>query len=269
MAFDTRTEKNISTLVPKAQEHARLFVQAVLDKGISIRIIDGSRSFKEQGVLFNIGRFGDTRPIVTKAPPGFSNHNFGIAWDIGVFEGNKFIPESPLYKQAGKIGTEMGLEWGGNFTSITDEPHFQCKTGKKVSQLRAIVLENGGDISKPDAKTAINNLVLPLNSGHVLPDLPTSVPIQVLRKTKIIDLDAFLLESRVWVSLNDFIDFFGGNIVTITGTPPVVIIHIESESIGMTGMRVNDRIFVKFADINTFFDFTFKFDGANKRLTLL
>src|SRR5262245_44450853 len=138
--FDARSEKNIKTLVPKAQEKAREFLQAVKDAGINAKIIDGSRTFKEQDALFAIGR---TKPghIVTNARGGFSNHNFGVAWDIGIFEGTKFITESSLYDKAGRIGKDQGLEWGGDFNSIIDKPHFQCKTGKTLAQLRTLKKE--------------------------------------------------------------------------------------------------------------------------------
>ena len=36
----------------------------------------------------------------------------------------------------------MGLEWGGAWTSIVDEPHIQLKTGLTVAQMRERV-ENG------------------------------------------------------------------------------------------------------------------------------
>ena len=82
--FDPQSEKNIKTLVAKAQEKARTFLQGVRDAGINAKIIDGSRTFEEQDALFAIGR---TKPghVVTNARGGFSNHNFGVAWDIGIF----------------------------------------------------------------------------------------------------------------------------------------------------------------------------------------
>jgi peptidoglycan LD-endopeptidase CwlK len=135
--FDPRSEKNIKTLVPKAQVKAREFLQKVRDAGINAKIISGSRTFAEQDALFAIGR---TKPgkIVTKARGGFSNHNFGVAWDIGIFKGAEYITESPLYDATGKIGKDLGLEWGGDFNSIIDKPHFQCKTGKTMAQLRKL-----------------------------------------------------------------------------------------------------------------------------------
>ena len=135
--FDTRSEKNIQTLVPKAQDRARAFLQAVRAADINAKIIDGSRTFAEQDALFAQGR---TKPgkIVTKARGGFSNHNFGVARDIGIFEGTKFLDDSMLYDKAGEIGMSLGLEWGGKFKSIIDKPHFQCKTGQTLAQLRQL-----------------------------------------------------------------------------------------------------------------------------------
>ena len=74
--------------------------------------------------------------MVTNARGGFSNHNFGIAIDITIFKGSTdpeqaktSVFESPLYKVIGALGTEIGLEWGGNWISLKDEPHFQLRPG--------------------------------------------------------------------------------------------------------------------------------------------
>jgi peptidoglycan L-alanyl-D-glutamate endopeptidase CwlK len=64
---------------------------------------------------------------VTNARAGFSNHNLGIAFDIGVFNGTRYLPESPLYKAVGALGIELGLEWGGDWKTIVDQPHFQLR----------------------------------------------------------------------------------------------------------------------------------------------
>jgi peptidoglycan L-alanyl-D-glutamate endopeptidase CwlK len=66
---------------------------------------------------------------VTDARGGYSNHNFGVAFDIGVFESGKYLDESPKYKAAGALGSDLGLEWGGNWKTIQDEPHFQLRPG--------------------------------------------------------------------------------------------------------------------------------------------
>src|ERR1043166_5001097 len=135
--LDPRSEKNIKTLVPDAQEWARAFLQRVNAAGIGAKIISGTRTYEEQDAVYALGR---TKPghIVTKARGGFSNHNFGIAWDIGIFKGDEYIEESSLYDRAGVIGREMGLEWGGDWQGITDKPHFQVKTGLSLADLRKL-----------------------------------------------------------------------------------------------------------------------------------
>src|SRR5262245_1518876 len=123
---DSRSEKNIATLLPAVQPIARALVQKAALTGIRIKVISALRTYEEQDDLYAQGR---TKPgdIVTNAKGGYSNHNFGIAFDIGVFEGNKYLPESPKYKAVGALGIDLGLEWGGNWKSIVDQPHFQLR----------------------------------------------------------------------------------------------------------------------------------------------
>jgi peptidoglycan L-alanyl-D-glutamate endopeptidase CwlK len=123
---DSRSEKNIATLLPEVQPIARALVQKASASGITIKIISGLRTYEEQDALYAQGR---TAPgdIVTKARGGHSNHNFGIAFDVGVFEGNKYLPDSPKYKAVGVLGEDLGLEWGGSWKSIVDQPHFQLR----------------------------------------------------------------------------------------------------------------------------------------------
>jgi peptidoglycan L-alanyl-D-glutamate endopeptidase CwlK len=109
-------------------------------------VVSGFRTYAEQDSLYAQGR---TAPgsIVTHARAGYSNHNFGIAFDVGVFEGNTYLDDSPKYKAVGVLGTDLGLEWGGNWKTIVDQPHFQLRpswasdmTGKEMlADLRARV----------------------------------------------------------------------------------------------------------------------------------
>jgi peptidoglycan L-alanyl-D-glutamate endopeptidase CwlK len=71
-------------LIP-TQRAARTFMkniaQAGLSQGFTVRILSGTRTFAEQGDLFEKHQHGG--PLAAR--PGRSNHNFGIAWDVGVF----------------------------------------------------------------------------------------------------------------------------------------------------------------------------------------
>jgi peptidoglycan L-alanyl-D-glutamate endopeptidase CwlK len=123
---DARSERNIVTLLPEVQPLARALVESAAAISIGIKIISGTRSYDEQNSLYEQGRTKAGR-IVTNARGGYSNHNFGIAFDIGVFEGGRYLDESPAYKAVGALGMKLGLEWGGNWKSIQDEPHFQLR----------------------------------------------------------------------------------------------------------------------------------------------
>ncbi len=123
---DERSEKNIATLLPEVQPMARARVQKAAANGIQIKVLSGLRSYAEQDALYAQGRTASGN-IVTKARGGYSNHNFGIAFDIGVFEGNRYLGTSPKYKAVGVLGMDLGLEWGGSWKSIVDEPHFQLR----------------------------------------------------------------------------------------------------------------------------------------------
>lgn len=121
-----RSEKVIATLLPHVRPYARALFFKAKCNGIDINIISGTRSYEEQDRLYAQGRTTG-KEKVTNARGGFSNHNFGIAFDIGVFSGSRYLEESPLYKVVGAYGMELGLEWGGNWKSIVDQPHFQLR----------------------------------------------------------------------------------------------------------------------------------------------
>ena len=122
--FDDRSERNIATLTPEAQRAARIWLKAAKAvaeaEGYDVRIICGTRTYKEQDALYR------KRPRVTKARGGQSMHNFGIAWDIGIFKGKEYFGDHPLYAKVGKLYTQTpGITWGGTWTSFVDQPHYQ------------------------------------------------------------------------------------------------------------------------------------------------
>lgn len=268
MTFDKRSEANIATLVPNAQKQARAFLQEVLDAGIKARIIGGSRTFAQQDALYAKGR---TKPgtKVTNARGGFSYHNFGIAWDIGIFDADgKYMTQSDDYEKAGAIGRSLGLEWGGDWPGIVDMPHFQCKSSLKIADMRALILSNGGDISDPRAVAAINALVSRGAKPEPPPPKDEWTAVEVYFNTKKFDIGAFFRDSRTWVSINDFADYFGGTVVKKPGSTTRVTLQLQGEETPLSGEIHKKRLLVKFADINTVFGLTFRFDSAKKRLTL-
>jgi peptidoglycan LD-endopeptidase CwlK len=142
---DDRSEKNIATLLPEVQVLARSLVHSASNIGINIKVISGTRSDDEQHAVFLQGREllatvnaarkkAGLDPITeaenkirTRADAGHSNHNFQIAFDIGIFQGKDYIEESPLYKAVAVLGKQLGLFWGGDWKSLQDEPHYELR----------------------------------------------------------------------------------------------------------------------------------------------
>jgi len=126
-AVDARSAKNIAGLVEPLQRTAEAFLERCQVEGLGVKIICGLRTFEEQDALYAKGR---TAPgaVVTKAKGGQSWHNFGLAFDIGVFSpAGDYLGDSPNYAAAGRIGESFGLEWGGRWTRMPDAPHFQWR----------------------------------------------------------------------------------------------------------------------------------------------
>lgn len=141
--MDARSKRNVSTLHPKVQELAMKWYDLCHERNLPVVIIDGSRTWEDQEAIYEQGR-GKPGKIVTNARPGQSLHNYGIAWDFGVFDGvsvdggiGHYHDESPIYDKAGEAAEELGLEWGGRWEHIIDRPHIQYKTGLTLAELRA------------------------------------------------------------------------------------------------------------------------------------
>ncbi len=122
--FDLRSEGNIATLSLDTQQQARQFmsrVQLAMTKSnspgksstgpINVKIISGTRSYAEQNKLFRQGRYHNPGPVITHVRGGSSAHNFGIAWDIGIFsESRGYISEWPLYdKVAASLRSKQNI----------------------------------------------------------------------------------------------------------------------------------------------------------------
>lgn len=144
-AVDSKSESNIITLIPQAQIAARKFLTILTGAGKDVRILSGTRTYAEQDALYRQGRNGNTLPKVTNAKGGQSNHNFGLAWDIGLFENGKYIGTDSKYKPlAAMVLPQLTeLEWGGNWISFKDFPHYQLKSvSEMVADIRNL-FENG------------------------------------------------------------------------------------------------------------------------------
>lgn len=136
--MDERSAKNIETLRPEVRPLAIQLIERAQAQGINAKVISGYRSYAEQDKLYAQGRSKPGQKV-TKARGGYSWHNFGLAFDIGIFskDSKQYYGESEAYQSVGQLGEALGLEWGGHWDFV-DEPHFQYNPkGYSMAQLRA------------------------------------------------------------------------------------------------------------------------------------
>lgn len=143
--WDTKTDAKIQTLHPKLRPIASQFINKVeKDLGKKLRILDGYRTIAEQNALYEKGRT-KPGPKVTNAKGGSSYHNYGLAFDAYYMTADgKVDLKTTLKQDVADIGKGLGLDWGGEFKTIVDKPHFQLTKGK-TSELLAMVNANKVD----------------------------------------------------------------------------------------------------------------------------
>lgn len=146
MKADKVTQERIAKLHPSV----RVEVSEIIDQcnkeltgRAQVRIAQGYRTNAEQDALFN------QRPKVTNAKGGQSIHNYGFAVDIVLiidgktasWETNKDWDDDKKHDwmEVVAIFKSKGWNWGGDWTSFKDMPHFEKKgfgDWKKLSQMK-------------------------------------------------------------------------------------------------------------------------------------
>jgi peptidoglycan L-alanyl-D-glutamate endopeptidase CwlK len=142
-----KSSARISGLHPVVKATTVALIECCYVRGVNILITQGLRTIAEQDALYTQGR---TKPgtIVTNAKGGTSYHNYGLAIDFALLlpdgkqvswdlkrdgDGDKVADWLEVVQEA----KALGFEWGGDFVSIKDAPHFQMTFGLTISQLRA------------------------------------------------------------------------------------------------------------------------------------
>lgn len=167
--------RNISDLHPELQLKIQQLKELCSKNGITIGISECLRTVAEQDALYAKGR---TAPgnIVTNAKGSTysSMHQWGIAFDFylimdvdkdGKTSDDSYNNTTGLFNKVGALGKSIGLEWGGDWKSIKDLPHFQLKGyGSTASMLKSLyrtpeAFKKTWNISKPIETTSnVNNV---------------------------------------------------------------------------------------------------------------
>lgn len=133
------TSNSIDALDPYVATLARRFLDLTAANGLDVKIISVFRSWDEQDGLYAQGRTAPG-PIVTDAMGGDSYHNWGLAFDaVPMTNGTVDYNNKALFTKMGRLGEQVGLEWGGNWQTVKvnliDMPHFQYTFGLTSEQL--------------------------------------------------------------------------------------------------------------------------------------
>lgn len=144
MTPDQITVQRISTLHPAIQVDVINIYRQLLEKGISIRIVQALRTWQQQAELYKQGR---TTPgnIVTWAKAGESFHNYGLAFDFCLLLDNKTVSWDQMddnnldgisdWMQVVEAFEKAGFTWGGRWDKKhLDLPHFQKTFGLTITQ---------------------------------------------------------------------------------------------------------------------------------------
>lgn len=129
--MDLPTSNKIAQLHPSVRNEVSKIINEC-DKALTgrakVRISQGLRTFAEQDALYK------KRPKVTNAKGGKSVHNYGFAVDIVMIIDGKVASWDTAkdwdndkvadWYECVKIFAKYGWDWGGNWKSFKDLPHF-------------------------------------------------------------------------------------------------------------------------------------------------
>lgn len=114
----------------------QLIAAAEIATGLEWIVTSARRTMAEQQRLYDQGRKTPGQ-IVTKAKPGSSAHNYGLAADLAPMKDGKIWWKAPdsVWKQMADAAVSLGLTAGYYFKSFKDRPHVEDKSWKDQQTL--------------------------------------------------------------------------------------------------------------------------------------
>ena len=140
--MDKITLDRIELLHPALREEAKQIYAEICERltgRATCRFAYTLRTFAEQDALYN------QKPKVTKAKGGQSYHNYGLAVDIVLLLNDGKVASWDTVTDFDNDGLAdwqevvyvfglFGWEWGGNWKTFPDKPHFQKTFGLTISE---------------------------------------------------------------------------------------------------------------------------------------
>lgn len=133
--------RDIKQCHPTLQELANKLIIDCKRQGYNIGISECLRTIKEQDDLYAIGRTKPGKIVTNSKGSSFSSmHQWGVAFDFYRNDGKgAYYDNDNFFTKIGGIGKKLGLEWGGDWKSIIDKPHFQLSDwGSTTTKLKTL-----------------------------------------------------------------------------------------------------------------------------------
>ncbi|MBA9088827.1 peptidoglycan L-alanyl-D-glutamate endopeptidase CwlK [Fontibacillus solani] len=134
-----KSASKLTGLHPVVRQATERLIERSFARGVPILITQGLRTIAEQDALYAQGRT-KLGQIVTNARGGYSNHNFGVAIDFALLQSDGKSVSWTVGKEwmvVVEIAKSLGFEWGGDWKSFKDMPHFEMTFGLTTTQYRA------------------------------------------------------------------------------------------------------------------------------------
>ncbi len=119
--------RDVNKLHPRLQAKIKELEYLCKEEGLKIGISECLRTVKEQDDLYAKGRTKPGKVVTNAKGSSYSSmHQWAIAFDFYRNDGKgAYNTSGHFFEKVGKLGKKVGLEWGGEWMSIKDLPHFQ------------------------------------------------------------------------------------------------------------------------------------------------
>ena len=143
-------QEKIKTLHPEIRNATSSMLTNLKKDNVNVEISLATRTYEEQDRLYSKGRnekgeIIDESKVVTYAKGGQSYHNFGLAFDVEVYNENgtkNWNKQSEAWQKVINEGKKQGFVAGAEWNDFPDLPHFENSFGNTQSALRYNIQNN-------------------------------------------------------------------------------------------------------------------------------
>lgn len=139
---DSYNEVILKQMTKEVVPFAKELIHIAADEGICLRIMNKAN----EKTLQAHQKRQIAKHIFMDAQSSVSVCNFGLAFDMGIFEENTtgeliFKDQSPLYEKVAQLGASIGLTCATNNKNSTQVPHFELRPAWAVQMKESEMIQ--------------------------------------------------------------------------------------------------------------------------------